>query len=561
MSLLRSEEKRRNTSGESSMSLHILLPLIILLLTPSVFAARKERLIDTWRPSHYNINIALNKELTEISFARVEIDIVAVKQLSLIDLDFGDLTTDQVLVNNEPHKFVHRNGRLEINLTEPARVGTNLRIAVLYHGKPKDGLVLAPNKDGSPSAVGDNWPDRVHHWIPCLDHPSAKATVSFMITASPSYVAVANGRLKSVTKNGAAGNTWIYEEGVPIPPYCMIIAVGEFSQREPEQSSLTPLSYLVPFSDREYSVKGFSSAGPTIQFFNDIVGPYPYEKLALIIGVTRFGGMENSSAIVFTSNLFTPNLSAPMSKAFGIPTNIENVVAHEIAHQWFGDSVTEATWADLWLSEGFASYFAGLFIQKYEGEQAFQDYMKKAADAALAFEKKTRTPIHDTETEDLFKLLNANNYQKGSWVLHMLRSRLGDDVFFQGIKNYYLTHKESTASTEDLRLALEKSSGQKLSGFFKRWVYDSGHPQYELIWDWLPQQKSIKVTVTQVQTGEAFMDPIPLAITTSSSAVNAVITPSGKTTTQVIKLREKPAQVVADPQNTLFKEVTVKAAQ
>jgi len=535
----------------------IKLTLILLLFTPAVFATRNERLIDAWRPKHYSINIGLNKELSEIT-ARVDIDIVAVKQLSLVDLDFGELTTDEVLVAGTSQKFVHQNGKLAITLAKPLEAGTTLRITVVYHGKPKDGLVLSPNKDGSPSAVGDNWPDRVHHWIPCLDHPSAKATVNFVIVAPPSYVAVANGRLGSVTKNGAAANIWRYEEAVPIPPYCMIIAVGEFSQREPEQAALTPLSYLVPFSDREYSLKGFSSAGATVQYFSDLVGPYPYEKLALIIGATRFGGMENSSAIVFTSNLFTPKLDAPISKTFGIPANIESVVAHEIAHQWFGDSVTEATWADLWLSEGFASYFAGLFIQKYEGEEAFQEYMKKAAEAALAYEKKVKSPIHDKDTEDLFKLLNANNYQKGAWVLHMLRSRLGDEAFFRGIRSYYEAHKEATATTEDLRTALEKSSGQNLSGFFRRWIYDSGHPQYELSWDWLPQQKSIKVTVTQAQAGEAFMDPIPVAITTSSGAVNAVITPSGKTWSQVLKVSEKPTQVVADPKNTLLKEVSIK---
>ena len=530
---------------------------LILIFSPAVFAVRKERLIDTWRPKHFDISLALNKQLSEIR-ATVNIDVIAVKQLAVIDFDFGELTTDEVLVNNESQKFVHQGGKLDITLTRSVAAGTSLRVTVVYHGKPKDGLILSANKDGSPSAVGDNWPDRVHHWIPCLDHPSAKATVTFTIAAPASYIAVANGQLSSVTKNGAADQIWIYKENIPIPPYCMIIAVGEFSQREPTEPALTPLSYLVPYSDREYSSKGFSSAGPTIQFFSDIVAPYPYEKLALIIGATRFGGMENSSAIVFTSNLFTPNLNAPMSKTFGIPSNIESVVAHEIAHQWFGDSVTESTWADLWLSEGFASYFDGLFIQKYEGEEAFQEFMKKAADAALTYEKRTKTPIHDTDTEDLFKLLNANNYQKGAWVLHMLRSRLGDEAFFKGVKSYYLSHKNATASSEDLRAALEKSSGQKLSGFFARWIYDSGHPHYELSWTWTPQDKSVKVTVTQGQAGEAFLDPIPLAITTSAGSVNAVITPAGKTVTQVIRVNEKPSQVLVDPKNTLLKEITEK---
>jgi aminopeptidase N len=176
----------------------------------------------------------------------------------------------------------------------------------------------------------------------------------------------------------------------------------------------------------------------------------------------------------------------------------------------------------------------------------------------LAYEKKTRTPIHDRETEDLFKLLNANNYQKGSWVLHMLRSRLGDEAFFRGIREYYLKHRDSTASTEDLRAALEKSSGKQLRGFFTRWIYDSGHPQYELSWNWLPDQKSVKMSLTQGQTGEAFLDPVPIALTTSTGVVNAVINPSGKTATQTIRVAEKPTQIVVDPKNTIFKEVVTK---
>ena len=205
----------------------------------------------------------------------------------------------------------------------------------------------------------------------------------------------------------------------------------------------------------------------------------------MIVGATRFGGMENSSAIVFTSSLLTrPAGATGMSKTYGIPASNVNLIAHEIAHQWFGDSVTGATWADLWLSEGFATYFAGMFVQRYEGEEAFQQYLNNSAKNIFAYEKNNRTPIYDRDTEDLFKLLNANNYQKGGWVLHMLRSQLGDEVFFRGIRNYYEAHKNSTATTEDLREALEKASGQPLSNFFERWVYGSGHPEYSLVWQW-----------------------------------------------------------------------------
>src|SRR5688500_1294949 len=167
----------------------------------------------------------------------------------------------------------------------------------------------------------------------------------------------------------------------------------------------------------------------------------------MIVGATQFGGMENASAIVFSSTLFNPKQRVKISKRYGIPKGTVALIAHEIAHQWFGDSVTESTWADLWLSEGFATYFAGLFLQRYDGEAAFREYMRQAAENVFQYEKKNRTPIFDRNTEDLFALLNANNYQKGAWVLHMLRSSLGDEAFFRGIRNYYEAHKNATAST------------------------------------------------------------------------------------------------------------------
>lgn len=534
-----------------------LLIAFIFLSFSSALALRVERLIDTWRPEHYLVNITLNDQLSEITSASARINVLVLKPTSLIDLDFGNLSTDAVNVNSKPVSFAHKDGKLQINLTERANPGTRLVLTVNYHGKPKDGLILTADKYGKPSAVGDNWPDRVHHWIPTLDHPSAKATITFNITAPAREEVVANGRLDHVETTATGQRTWTFSEGVPIPPYCMIISVGQFARVEPTQPSLTPLSYYVPLSERPLAIKGFAPTIPSLEFFTQIVAPYPYEKLAMIVGATRFGGMENSSAIVFTGNLLTrPATVGGMSKTYGIPASNVSLIAHEVAHQWFGDSVTESTWADLWLSEGFATYFAGLFLQRYEGEDVFQEYMKSAAGNIFAYEKKKRTPIFDRDTENLFDLLNANNYQKGSWVLHMLRSNLGDEVFFRGIRNYYESHKNATASTEDLRAALEKASGKNLHQFFARWVYDSGHPQYELRWQWL-RKKELRLVLRQLQPGNAFLDPVPITITTASGKREFVLKPASKQSIETIESRE-PLQIEVDPRNTLLKEVSVK---
>ena len=293
------------------------LLLLVFVLNPwsLVYALRVERLVDTWQPKHYAINITLDDQLSEIASATARIDLVILKPTTLIDFDFGDLTVDTVTLDSKPVSFTHKDGQLRITLSQSATPRTQLQVQVNYHGKPKDGLILTADKDGKPAAVGDNWPNRVHHWIPTLDHPSAKATVTFNITAPATNEVVANGKLDHVATSSGGTRTWTYSESVPIPPYCMIIGVGQFARFAPTERTATPLSYYVPQSDAPYALKGFSSSASSVAYFSETIAPYPYEKLALIIGATRFGGMENSSAIVFTSTLFSRNAAAKMSKA------------------------------------------------------------------------------------------------------------------------------------------------------------------------------------------------------------------------------------------------------
>ena len=537
----------------------VVVTLFIVLSALSAVGQRRERTVESWKPLHYDVNLTFNEQLTEISSARTEISLEILKQnVAKIDLDFGEMPIDSVLIAGAPAQFDRTNEQLNVILPRAVNRGDKLSVAINYHGHPKDGLIFAKDRDGKQSATGDNWPNRVHQWIPTLDHPSAKATVSFTVSAPQRYQVVANGKFINTTGN-AASSQWKFDEAKPIPPYCMIVTVNEGAIINSTDQAITNLIYNVPQRDRDYAAKGFSTAAPALAFFNQTVAPYPYEKLALIVAETRFGGMENSSAIVFASNLLAPHGGEKMSARFGIPTRIESVVAHEIAHQWFGDSVTESTWADLWLSEGFATYFAGLFIEKYEGDAAFHDYMHDAAERYLRYARRNHVPIHDTTTPDLMSLLNENNYEKGAWVLHMLRKQLGDEAFFKGLRNYYNDHASANATTEDLRSALEKSSGKNLKDFFARWVYGAGHPRYELSWGPVEKQStaslSVPVRLNQVQEDEPFLDPVPIEFTINGKTERRTIYPKGKLTTTTIQLAGNPIAVKIDPDDTLLKEV------
>jgi len=539
---------------------------ILFLTAYGVAAQRRERLVDNWRPLHYDVNLTFDDQLSQLAAARVDIKLeVLAPRTQNIDLDFGELPIDSVLVAGSAAKFERTSERLNVLLATAAQRGNHLDITVNYHGRPKDGLVFARDADGKPSATGDNWPNRVHYWIPSLDHPSAKATVSFNIAAPQRFQVTANGEFIRLIGNAAVSH-WTYNEAKAIPPYCMIVAVNQGVIINSPDKDVTNLLYNVPQRDAEYAPKGFSPAAPALTFYSQTIAPYPYEKLALIIGATQFGGMENSSAIVFPSNVFagSTDVNAPMgrhsgaaSPRFGIPMRIESVVAHEIAHQWFGDSVTESTWADLWLSEGFATYFAGLFIEKYDGEDAFHSYMRDAAQRYFNFEKQASFPIHDTETPKLMSLLNPNNYEKGAWVLHMLRTQLGDEAFFKGLRDYYNAHKEANASTEDLRGALEKSSGKDLKTFFARWVYGSGHPIYRVEQGAFGSGKSWSfITLRQMQAGDAFLDPVTVEITTMDGQKRRqTIIPTSKVASLEVGVNNNVTDVQIDPDNNLLKEV------
>jgi aminopeptidase N len=541
--------------------------LFLALLLVSVFtlalAERRERIVDSWRPMHYDVSLRLNDQLTEITYAKTDIHIEVLKApLNTIDLDFGEMTIDSVLYMNKPVRYEQVGGKLNVHLPRTMNRNDVFTIEVTYHGRPAEGLILTTDKAGKPSATGDNWPDRVHHWIPCLDHPSAKATVNFKVTAPARDTVVANGQFAGTTNNPDSTRTWGYTESRPIPPYCMIIAVGEYAQAQLPTNMRPPLAYYVPLTDRDVAARGFNSALPALQFFSEKVAPYPYEKLALIVGATRYGGMENSSAIVFSGTLFnTPLDSQPLSRHFNVRRGLVEVTAHEIAHQWFGDSVSIKTWSDLWLSEGFATYFAALFTERFDGQEAFREYMRRAAKTYLAYEQGRRAPVYDNETEDLMKLLNANNYQKGAWVLHMLRGLLGDETFFRGIREFYLRHEDKTASTEDLRAALEKVSGKDLKEFFARWVYGSGHPRYEASWSWRMDKTgrgTLKIQLEQMQEDAPFLNPLPVEIVLGDKIQRATLTPTGRASSLLIPLSRRPVDVRIDPDETILKEMTVR---
>ncbi|UPK67828.1 M1 family metallopeptidase [Chitinophaga filiformis] len=337
-----------------------------------------------------------------------------------------------------------------------------------YAGIPGDGLIISKNKYGKRTFFTDNWPDRAHHWLPCIDHPSDKAAVDFDVITPDKYTVVANGLKTQDVLTGNHQRRTHYTEKALLPTKIFAIGIAGFAvDHSADVQGIPVYSYVFP-ENKKQGFADYGKAGEILRFFIQQIGPYPYKKLANIQSKTIYGGMENAGAIFYSEESVGSR-------------DIEELLAHEIAHQWFGDAITETGWEHVWLSEGFATYMTHLYMEHTYGTDTLKTGLKADRKKVIAFEKKRYTPVVDTSAKDRYtQLLNANSYQKGGWVLHMLRRQVGDSLFWKGIRSYFATYGGHNANTSDFRKVMEKESGQNLDDFFRQWLYMPGMPELSI---------------------------------------------------------------------------------
>ena len=432
-------------------------------------------------------------------------------------LDFTGLSVLAVTVDGAGVDGSHADGRLAVPLPAGAGPADTFSVRVEYRGTPDDGLILGLDARGRAAAFVDNWPNRARFWLPSVDHPSDKATASLTVNAPEGWRVVSNGAPlvqdgeAPPAADGSTRRSWTWSTRVAVSTYNLVFgaarlevvplgvaACGLAPASERADGCVEVSAWLYP-EDTAQARASFRRAPEMVDFYSELVGPYPFEKLAHVQAATRFGGMENASAIFYSD------------EALAGGEDMEGTVAHETAHQWFGDSVTEADWPELWLSEGFATYFGNLFFQRAEGEADFRRRMEEDRAQVLA-SGDVRRPVIDRAEEDLFALLNANNYPKGGWVLHMLRGILGDDAFFRGIRSYYARFAGGTATTEDFRRSMEEVSGAQLGWFFRQWLEEPGYPVLSVTHGWDAAAGEVVLTVRQLQDGSWPTFRIPLDV-------------------------------------------------
>lgn len=532
--------------------------------------AGPDRYLDGVDALHYDIELAISDRAQWI-WGTTGIRLVAEEDgITQVRLDFTGmevLNATASVAGAAPVRVTTtaQAGILTVPFGSPARTGDQIQLQIEYRGTPDDGLLLQETVEGRRAAFVDNWPNRTRFWVPTIDHPSDKATVRFTVHAPARWEVIANGRLIGQPISSGTPpatwppadefRTWNYSSDVPHPTYTMVIGATEMviqdlglaacglAPASPRPDGCVEVSQWLYPGSVESGSPNFRRATEMLDFFADIVGPFPYEKLAHVQSSTRFGGMENSSAIFYSE------------QGLASGRDMEGTVSHETAHQWFGDSVTEGDWGHLWLSEGFATYFGALFFLYAEGPEDFASRIEGTAQTYLN-SADTLSPAVDMSTPNLFDMLNRNSYQKGGMVLHMLRGQVGDDIFFAGIRDYYETYRDSTALTSDLQRVMEEASGQDLEWFFNQWLFEPGYPVLRA------EQSAgaaggLQLNLHQVQGNYAprFRLPLTIEFRFNGTSVREEVLMDGASASWFFSEVPGDAEVVVDPDGWILKRV------
>jgi aminopeptidase N len=443
------------------------------------------------------------------------------------------MRVSHVTVQGSRVSYTHEANRLRIPVT--ATAGSDITVTVAYRGIPIAGLKFLQNIYGERSAFSENWPDNARHWLPVIDHPYDKASGEFTVTAPAHYQVVSNGSLVSEVDLPNDERRTHWRQSVPIASWLYALGIARFSVHHYDVVRGIPQQVWAFPQDAANASQIFQLTGRrAFEYFSDAIGVYSYEKLAHVEAAGVSGGMEQASAIFYGEK--------------GVAAGRAPVV-HEVAHQWWGNSVTEKDWDDVWLSEGFATYFTHLFTEQFSGRDAFVRGLKN--DVAVILKAQNEAPdqsvIH-RDLADMKAVLNRLVYQKGGWVLHMLRGVVGTDKFWQGVREYYRRYRNVNASTDDFRQVMERASGTELRWFFDQWLKRPGLPKLTGTWTYNEAAKRVELDLRQVQAGPAYRLPLDVGLVMRDGQVTVERVELGTTEARfTITTDKEPDAVTIDP--------------
>ena len=444
-------------------------------------------------------------------------------------------------------RFRQQDDRLVVSLDREAAARERRRIEISYRGVPADGFTIGTNRHGERTFFADNWPDRAHHWLPVVDHPSDKATVAFVITAPAHYQVVATGAFVEAIDLGAGMRRTEWRSRAPIATKVMAVGVARFVRQRQALVDGVPVETWVYPQDREAGLRAFAPGPRVLGTFERRLGDYPYAKLANVQTTTRWGGLENAGNVFYDED------------AVDREGGIETLIAHEIAHQWFGDAVTESDWPHVWLSEGFATYLTACYLEWTYGRDRFLEQMDRNRTRVLSYVEEAPDSVIVPDTvPDPRRLLSPNVYQKAAWVLHMLRGEVGDGTFWKGMRTYYERFRDGNASTADFAAVMEEVSGRRLDWFFDQWLRQPGVPELEIEWRFDGAGPAVELTVRQ--TGPTtYRLPLDIeAVLGDGGVVRGRVDVEGERTTASLPVPGQPGGLRFDPDLWLLMRYAVE---
>ncbi len=516
-----------------------------------------------FRTRHVTIDIGVDFEKKGISGAcTLEIEPIN-PELDSIKLDACELDVRACSVDGEAAEFDYDNSTLEVRL-KPG--GGRRSVRVEYSAVPKEGLYFTGPDAEHPEKEVQAWthsePESARCWFPCHDHPADKATSEMVVTVPKGFRVISNGRLISSSEEG--GRTkYHWREDVPHSTYLTSFIAGKFGEIEEEVNGVK-LRYNFPESKREDVMRYFGETPKIISVLGEVTGmKYPYETYDQTT-VEDFiaGAEENINATTLAMNYYPEAGSEEdFAPAYATPfNNSANLVAHEAAHQWFGDLVTCSDWCHAWLNEGFATYLQSLYVERTRGA----DYMRwemRAREAEYFEEDETeyRRPIVDRGYVWPHDLFDHTLYRKGAAMIHELRYMMGDEAFFRGINGFLVKYSKECADTDDFRKSMEEVSGLSLAEFFEQAFLKPGYPELQVDYAWDEAAKTATLHVRQTQDTSdgtpVFKLPCDVVFYVAGQRQKFRIVLDAAEQTLVFSLASKPSVVELDPERWLLKEV------
>ena len=505
---------------------------------------------------HYKVDIRLDEAKKSVS-GTTSITLTSLgTSLDSIILDAERLTIQSVSLSGNWLDFSNDSHELTLHLPRPMSPSDTLTIAIAYSCTPTKGLYFIQPDSTDPTRRHQIWTQGEdtdnRYWFPCYDFPDDKATSEIIATVPEEYTLVSNGRMEKATHNSRdRTRTFHWRQSLPHSSYLIMFAAGKYEILRELYGNI-PLEYYVYKEYAPDAHRSFAKTPVVMKFLEERIGiSYPWEKYAQIF-VNQFpiGGMENTTAV-------TLNEIYMFDERAAIDFTADDVVAHELAHQWWGDLVTCRDWTHLWLNEGFASYFGLLFKEQDRGRDEYRYEMMQQTKSILRTEEyQGRKPIISNDS------YTTNVYMKGSWVLSMLRNSLGESDFWKALDLYIRQYSFGNADTHDLQTAVRDATGQNFDWFFDQWLYKAGHPELTVKTRWDNSRNLLTITIAQSQQQDSltgvFRFPLDIECTTSHGTLSRTVWISNQTEMVEFPLTEKPLMVIVDKGMKLLKAMTVE---